>query len=141
MVLGRTARRSHSRKNALTSLPLFIMTKASGLMARTLPLWRKYRDALCGGSSWIFSQPSPRARSTVSARESMYCVRVFAVPQQLPYSPAGDVFPVERQGRIDWHDTPSLAGRSDRCPIASGQQAQAKIAEGDAATIKAQVLN
>ena len=48
-------------------LPLFIMTKASGLMARTLPLWRKYRDALCGGSSWTISQPSTRARSTVSA--------------------------------------------------------------------------
>ena len=55
---GRTAPRSHSRKQTQSFPSLRRTAKASGFTARMRPSCRKWRDALMGGSTRTISQPS-----------------------------------------------------------------------------------
>ena len=70
MVEGRTARRSHSRKNGHAVSPLRRRPKASGLTERIRsPCW-KCRDARRGGLNWTASHWRKAACPVMAARKA-----------------------------------------------------------------------
>ena len=134
MVEWRTALRSHSRKKAHVTSPFFRTPKASGLTERTRSSWRKYLDALLGGSSCTTSHPSRgawAARAPTKAWTAAVCSMFLRswrllLPETLRHSIGasasfgGDAPPLPRQG--------------DGCAVSAGQDGQPPVGGGEASS-------